>query len=296
MPSIIFMDEPTSGLDGAATVSLAKCLGLLKDTGLTIICVIHQPRWAVFNFFSHLLLLGEGGRQVYSGRTQYLVEYFTGLGFRIPAGENPADWMIDVCSGSESRYDAHGAVDDSFVCPGSLYENWQTNFAGMASTPGAPYHRGDPDLVALPILTQRRQPQGFEPIFVLTGRVFRQTDITSEIAKVLTMMALGVLGGLAGLLTNWSWNLTTRWNKGCPRLPLFCRCKVVPLCTDPSPPFPVAWRLEGCSPSSSASCTVSTLETKSRVAGVKPVSLRVRLCVCVPASASLHLHPTPFLS
>jgi len=49
---------------------------------------------------------------------------------------------------------------------------------------------------------------------VLTGRVFRQTDITSEIIKVLTMMALGILGGLGGLLTDWSWTLTARLEIG----------------------------------------------------------------------------------
>ena len=32
---------------------------------------------------------------------QFLVEYLTGIGFRLPDGENPADWMIDVCSGLE---------------------------------------------------------------------------------------------------------------------------------------------------------------------------------------------------
>lgn len=42
MPSFLFMDEPTSGLDGAATVSLARCMGALRKSGLTIICVIHQ--------------------------------------------------------------------------------------------------------------------------------------------------------------------------------------------------------------------------------------------------------------
>jgi ABC-type multidrug transport system ATPase subunit len=33
MPTFLFMDEPTSGLDGAATVSLARCMGLLRKSG-----------------------------------------------------------------------------------------------------------------------------------------------------------------------------------------------------------------------------------------------------------------------
>ena len=38
MPAIMFMDEPTSGLDGAATIELARCLGQLRLSGLTIVC------------------------------------------------------------------------------------------------------------------------------------------------------------------------------------------------------------------------------------------------------------------
>ena len=65
MPAVCFMDEPTSGLDGAATSQLAQCLGQLRKSGLTIICVIHQPRYSVYKEFTHLLLLGAGGRQVH---------------------------------------------------------------------------------------------------------------------------------------------------------------------------------------------------------------------------------------
>merc|ERR1712232_612082 len=113
-----FMDEPTSGLDGAATVQLAQCLHRLRESGLTIVCVIHQPRYAVFKEFTHLLLLGEGGQQVYSGRREYIVPYVEGLGFRMPEHENPADWMIDVCSNLERRYKSDGNVDVDFDAPG----------------------------------------------------------------------------------------------------------------------------------------------------------------------------------
>merc|ERR1712190_697302 len=57
VPKIIFMDEPTSGLDGAAALSLARCIGKLGTFGITVVCVIHQPRFSVFEKFSHLLLL-----------------------------------------------------------------------------------------------------------------------------------------------------------------------------------------------------------------------------------------------
>merc|ERR1712032_805955 len=126
------MDEPTSGLDGAATVNLAKCLALLKDAGLTIVCVIHQPRWAVFKQFTHLLLLGEGGQQVYCGRKDYVVPYLEGIGFRKPEHENPADWIIDVCSNLETRYKPSGEADENFQAPDDLYKEWAEKHAADA--------------------------------------------------------------------------------------------------------------------------------------------------------------------
>jgi len=128
MPAVIFMDEPTSGLDGAATVQLAKCLQRLRQSGLTIVCVIHQPRYAVFQEFSHLLLLGAGGGQVYCGATSGLEPYFTSLGFRLPYRENPADWMIDIVSGLENRYHKDsGEVDEAFTAPTDLYAFWKSH-------------------------------------------------------------------------------------------------------------------------------------------------------------------------
>lgn len=94
MPAIIFMDEPTSGLDGAATVQLAECLAQLRLSGLTIICVIHQPRLRVFMAFSHVLLLGAGGRQVYCGCTANIEPYLVSSGFRLPERENLADCTL----------------------------------------------------------------------------------------------------------------------------------------------------------------------------------------------------------
>merc|ERR1712050_174469 len=57
-PRILFMDEPTSGLDGAAALQLARCISKLGSAGITVVSVIHQPRYAVFSAFTQLLLLG----------------------------------------------------------------------------------------------------------------------------------------------------------------------------------------------------------------------------------------------
>lgn len=103
-PTVLFLDEPTSGLD--ATASLDVC-GILRrvaeEAGITVISVIHQPRYDIFTMFHDVLLLGKGGRTVYLGPTADAVAYFESLGFEMPAHCNPADFLIDVVSGSVPR-------------------------------------------------------------------------------------------------------------------------------------------------------------------------------------------------
>ncbi|CAD7971921.1 unnamed protein product [Amoebophrya sp. A120] len=156
-PRVLFLDEPTSGLDSTAALEVARCLAKLGELGITTICVIHQPRFSVFELFTHLVLLAPGGKLVYSGpttaaqaaklvasggggvvggaltlntnpspttsprvvvgnnsgsanqhfspisQTGGVREYFESLGFHVPAGENVADWIMDILSGSVVR-------------------------------------------------------------------------------------------------------------------------------------------------------------------------------------------------
>lgn len=95
-PSVLFLDEPTSGLDAFTALNLVKLLRrMAKETGMTMVCTIHQPRIAIFNLFDHLLLLGQG-ETVYFGPTKSAVPYFTRAGFPIPEYSNPADFFLDI--------------------------------------------------------------------------------------------------------------------------------------------------------------------------------------------------------
>ncbi len=99
-PSILFLDEPTSGLDSASCLEVCTCLRDIAQGGVSIIAVIHQPRYSVFSLFDDLLLLGKGGRTIYFGPTRDAFGYFTALGFECPDKENPADWFIDISTGN----------------------------------------------------------------------------------------------------------------------------------------------------------------------------------------------------
>ena len=74
-PTILFLDEPTSGLDSASSVEILSALKRLTGLGVTIITVIHQPRFSIFKMFDSVLLLGLGGRTVYLGPSDHALPY-----------------------------------------------------------------------------------------------------------------------------------------------------------------------------------------------------------------------------
>lgn len=63
---VLFLDEPTSGLDATNTRELVSCLHKIAQSGVTVIAVLHQPRYEVFEMFDDILLLSSG-KIVYSG-------------------------------------------------------------------------------------------------------------------------------------------------------------------------------------------------------------------------------------
>jgi len=68
--------------------------------GLTVVCVLHQPRTSIFDLLDDVILLGAGGRLVYSGPRRKAVAYFRTMGFQMGNRvTNPADWLTDVIAG-----------------------------------------------------------------------------------------------------------------------------------------------------------------------------------------------------
>ncbi|XP_028413508.1 ABC transporter G family member 28-like [Dendronephthya gigantea] len=124
-PTLLFLDEPTSGLDSTSSLSVLKSLRAVAEKGgLTVLCVIHQPRFEIFNMFHNILLLGPGGKTVYQGTVSGAATYFSSLGFNTPANVNPADYYMDVIGGSVKT----GEEDVD------LFESWNKNSAGEGET------------------------------------------------------------------------------------------------------------------------------------------------------------------
>lgn len=123
-PRVLFLDEPTSGLDSSASLQVARCLQRMRGLGITVVTVIHQPRYSVFRCFSHCLLLAKGGRTAFLGPTGAIHGYFDRRGFELPKGENVADWFIDIVSGQSIRKLEDGTVDREFVPEKDLPRMW----------------------------------------------------------------------------------------------------------------------------------------------------------------------------
>lgn len=110
-PMVLILDEPTSGLDSTAALAIMKLLMAICRLGVTVACIIHQPRFEIFQCLDELLLLANG-REVYFGKATDASEYFKTIGFEIPPASNPADVIMDIISERGSKYAVAASEDD----------------------------------------------------------------------------------------------------------------------------------------------------------------------------------------
>ena len=103
-PSAIFLDEPTSGLDATGALKIANTMKkIASNIGITVVAVIHQPRFEIFEEFDDLLLIAPGGRTAYMGPRSEVIPYFESIGFYFDPKNNPADVLMDILSGKGKR-------------------------------------------------------------------------------------------------------------------------------------------------------------------------------------------------
>ena len=98
-PQCLFLDEPTSGLDSTSALIVVEILKKLSLSGMTVVCVIHQPRHEIFSLFDDICMLATGGHCVYIGDRTKAHDYFADLGYQIPKGWNEADVYMDILCG-----------------------------------------------------------------------------------------------------------------------------------------------------------------------------------------------------
>ncbi|KAI8837552.1 P-loop containing nucleoside triphosphate hydrolase protein [Chytridium lagenaria] len=99
-PLAMFLDEPTSGLDATSALDVSQILRSISRLGLTIISVIHQPRYEIFKSFDDVLLIAPGGQTAYLGPIANVQSYFENLlSIKFDPASNPADLLMDILSG-----------------------------------------------------------------------------------------------------------------------------------------------------------------------------------------------------
>eukprot|EP00913_Durusdinium_trenchii_P024603 g23095.t1 len=91
--------ENLNSLRGLCPVVLVQQLKRMAKLGMTIIMIIHQPRYSLFTLIDDVCLLGTGGKLAYIGPTIQAKPYFEKMGLQMPPNENPADWMMDILCG-----------------------------------------------------------------------------------------------------------------------------------------------------------------------------------------------------
>jgi len=102
-PTVLFLDEPTSGLDSMAAENVMRISRRVADSGVAVICTIHQPSSSLFFLFDWLLLMKPGGHLIYFGNigvdANDVISYFKSHGRSIKSHTNPADFVLE-CSGA----------------------------------------------------------------------------------------------------------------------------------------------------------------------------------------------------
>lgn len=127
-PKILFLDEPTSGLDSTKSRRLCKILqNVTRKKNMTVVAVIHQPSKEAFEMFDDLLLLGAGGSVMYFGELKGpagAVAYFQSVGFTMPLGCNPAEYLLDVSQGEIEHDQLLVELDDPKAKRVYLLNQW----------------------------------------------------------------------------------------------------------------------------------------------------------------------------
>jgi ATP-binding cassette, subfamily C, type I secretion system permease/ATPase len=69
-PSMVVLDEPNSNLDGEGDIALARCIQQLKQRGVTVVLVAHQP--STLGVADKLLVMHDGAVAMFGPKVQVL--------------------------------------------------------------------------------------------------------------------------------------------------------------------------------------------------------------------------------
>lgn len=183
----------SSGLDANGALSIVRFLRkLATESGIAILCTIHQPSTVLFQEFDDLLLLARGGREVYFGPIgetgQTAVDFFDRNGAAGATSDmNPAEYILDAIRTPPSG-------------PRTWPEIWEAspeNAAALEEIDAIISARKD-----VPITREMRTLEYAMPlpaqIFAVTGRVWNNywRDASYGVSKMVSGISTGLIGGV----------------------------------------------------------------------------------------------------
>ncbi|KAK4237658.1 hypothetical protein C8A03DRAFT_15822 [Achaetomium macrosporum] len=196
-PMALFLDEPTSGLDASASLAIMGLLKQLSNLGVTVMCIIHQPRPEVLDFLDGLTLLHKG-HQIYHGDMSGLMGHFSEMGFELSGKSNVADAVLDIISG-------HGIVPGTSAMPASaldslLVSRWRPQALKIAADlSDREKHPAGHDLEALARSAASRGAPRLRQVYLCFIRSIKQQWIrkTSFLIEISVGAVAGLLIGLS---------------------------------------------------------------------------------------------------
>ncbi|KAG7388654.1 hypothetical protein PHYPSEUDO_011981 [Phytophthora pseudosyringae] len=101
---VTLMDEISTGLDSAATYDIINTQRSVSHTlSKTVVVALLQPSPEVFALFDDVMILNEG-QVMYHGPCNRVENYFEGLGFSCPPERDIADYLLDLGTSEQYRY------------------------------------------------------------------------------------------------------------------------------------------------------------------------------------------------
>ncbi|RAW21404.1 ABC transporter G family member 31, partial [Phytophthora cactorum] len=104
MKYMSLMDEISTGLDSATAFDIITTQrSIAKTLGKTVVISLLQPSPEIFELFDNVLILN-AGEVMYHGPRDQALPYFESLGFRCPPHRDTADFLLDLGTNQQVRY------------------------------------------------------------------------------------------------------------------------------------------------------------------------------------------------
>ncbi|KAF4315508.1 hypothetical protein JM18_009249, partial [Phytophthora kernoviae] len=101
---VTLMDEISTGLDSAATYDIINTQrSVAHKLRKTVVIALLQPSPEVFALFDDVMILNEG-QVMYHGPCNRVEDHFSGLGFSCPPERDIADYLLDLGTQEQYRY------------------------------------------------------------------------------------------------------------------------------------------------------------------------------------------------